>query len=173
MLIGYGSACTAGVLDDIAPVNDEFISLKEQASRCLDIADVEIEDLESDSRVARDMRMTTVERLIGLTEIVTDLSGSVGLLSIEMDLLCRLPQAMEQLILLSQIINIRLSRSEDRVEALEQRVVELSVAIRHGANNPIVLDEEEDIRAGSPMPLMICVEWEDTVVPPSRSPSPL
>jgi hypothetical protein len=80
---------------------------------------------------------------------------------------------MEQIILLAQINNIRLTRSEDRVEALERRVAELSVAVRHGANNPIVLDEEEEIRAGSPMPLMIRVEREDTVVPPSCSPSPL
>jgi hypothetical protein len=171
--IGYASACTAGVLDDIATVNDEFISFRKQASRRLDVADVEIEDLKRDSRTARDMRMTTADRLIGLSETVTDLSGSVGILSIEMDTLRRLPQAMEQMILLAQINNIRLTRSEDRVEALERRVAELSVAVRHGANNPIVLDEEEDIRAGSPMPLMIRVEREDTVVPPSRSPSPL
>jgi hypothetical protein len=56
---------------------------------------------------------------------------------------------------------------------LEQRVVELSVVIRHGANNPIMLDEEDEIRAGSPMPLMIRIKWEDTLVPPSCSPSPL
>jgi hypothetical protein len=160
-------------LDDIATVNDEFISFREQASRRLDVADVEVEDLKRESRTARDMRMTTADRLIGLSETVTDLSGSVGILSIEMDTLRRLPQAMEQMILLAQINNIRLTRSEDRVEALERRVAELSVAVRHGANNPIVLDEEEDIRAGSPMPLMIRVEREDTVVPPSRSPSPL
>jgi hypothetical protein len=171
--IGYASACTAGVLDDIATVNDEFISFREQASRRLDVADVEIEDLKRDSRTARDMRMTTADRLIGLSETVTDLSGSVGILSIEMDTLRCLPQAMEQMILLAQINNIRLTRSEDRVEALERRVAELSVAVCHGANNPIVLDEEEDIRAGSLMPLMIRVEREDTVVPPSRSPSPL
>jgi hypothetical protein len=171
--IGYASACTAGVLDDIATVNDKFISFREQASRRLDVADMEIEDLKRDSRTVRDMRMTTADRLIGLSETVTDLSGSVSILSIEMDTLCRLPQAMEQMILLAQINNIRLTRSEDRVEALERRVAELSVAVRHGVNNPIVLDEEEDIRAGSPMPLMIRVEREDTVVPPSRSPSPL
>jgi hypothetical protein len=52
-------------------------------------------------------------------------------------------------------------------------VAELSVAICHGVNNPIVLDEEEEVRVGSPMPLMIRVEREDTVVPPSYSPSPL
>jgi hypothetical protein len=121
----------------------------------------------------RDIRMMTAERLIGLSETVTDLLGSVGILSIEMDTLCRLPQAMEQMILLAQINNIRLSRSEDQVEALKRRVAELLVAVRHGANNPIVLDEEEEIRAGSPMPLIIRVEWEDTVVPPSHSPSPL
>jgi hypothetical protein len=171
--IGYASACTAGVLDDIATVNDKFISFREQASRRLDVADVEIEDLKRDLRVARDMRMTTAERLIGLSETVTDLSGSVGLLSIEMDPLHRLPQAMEQLILLSQINNICLSRSEDCVEPLERRVAELLVAVCHGVNNPIVLDEEDEIRAGSPMPLMVRVEQEDTVVPPSRSPSPL
>jgi hypothetical protein len=101
--IGYASACTAGVLDDIATMNNKFISFREQASCCLDIADVEIEDLKRDSRVARDMRMTTVERLIGLLETVTDLSGSVSLLSIDMVPLCCLPQAMEQLILLAQI----------------------------------------------------------------------
>jgi hypothetical protein len=161
--IGYASACTAGVLDDIATVNNKFISFREQASRRLDIADVEIEDLKRDLRVARDMRMTTVERLIGLSETVTDLSGSVSLLLIEMDPLCRLPQVMEQLILLAQINNIRLSWSEDHLEALEWRVAELSVTICHGTNNPIVLDEEEDVRAGSPMPLMIRVEQEDTV----------
>jgi hypothetical protein len=171
--IRYTSACTAGVLDDIATVNNEFISFREQASRCLDIADVEIEDLKRDSRTVRDMRMTTAERLIGLSETVTDLLGSIGILSIEMDTLHRLPQAMEQMILLAQINNIHLSRSKDWVEVLERRVVELLVAVHHGANNPIVLDEEEDIRAGSPMPLMVRVKREDTVVPPSFSPSPL
>jgi hypothetical protein len=171
--IGYASACTAGVLDDIATVNDEFISFREQASRHLDVANVEIEDLKRESRTVRDMRMMTAERLIGLSETITDLSGSVGLLSIEMDTLCRLPQVMEQMILLAQINNIHLSRSEDWMEALERRVAELSVAICHGANNPIVLDEEEDVRAGSPMPFMVHVEREDTVVPPSHSPSPL
>jgi hypothetical protein len=134
---------------------------------------MEIEDLKRDLRTVRDMRMTTAERLIGLSETVTDLSGSVGLLLIEMDTLCHLPQVMEQMILLAQINNIHLSQSEDHVEVLERRVAELSVAVRHGANNPIVLDEEEDIRVGSPMPLMVRVEWEDTVVPPSCSPSPL
>jgi hypothetical protein len=171
--IGYASACTAGVLDNLATVNNEFISFREQASHRLDVADVEIEDLKRDLRTARDMQMTMVERLIGLSETITDLSGLVGLLSIDMDPLCHLPQAMEQLILLAQINNIRLSWAEDCVEALEQRVAELPVAVRHGANNPIVLDEEEEVRAGSPMPLMIRVEWEDTVLPPSCSPSPL
>jgi hypothetical protein len=171
--IGYTSACTAGVLDDIATVNNEFILFREQASHCLDVADVEIEDLKRDLRTGRDMWMTTAERLIGLSETVTDLLGLVGLLLIEMDPLRCLPQAMEQLILLSQINNIRLSQSEDHLEVLERRVAELLVAVRHGANDPIVLDEEEDIRVGSPMPLMIRVEREDTVVPPSRSPSPL
>jgi hypothetical protein len=161
------------VLDNIATVNDEFISFREQASRRLDIADVEIEDLKRDSRTARDMRMTMAERLIGLSEIVTDLLGLVGLLSIDMDPLHHLPQAMEQLILLSQINNIRLSWSEDCVEALEWRVAELLVAVCHGTNNPIVLDKEEEIRAGSQMLLMVCVEQEDTVVPLSHSPSPL
>jgi hypothetical protein len=119
--IGYASACTAGVLDDITMVNNEFISFREQASHRLDVVNVEIEDLKRDSRTARDMRMMTADRLIGLSETVTDLSGSVGILSIEMDTLRRLPQAMEQMILLAQINNIRLTRSEDRVEALERR----------------------------------------------------
>jgi hypothetical protein len=52
--IGYASACTAGVLDDLATVNDEFISFKEQASCRMDIADVEIKDLKRDLRTARD-----------------------------------------------------------------------------------------------------------------------
>jgi hypothetical protein len=173
MLIGYASARTAGVLDNLATANDEFISFKEEASHHLDIVDVEIEDLKRDLRMVRDMWMMMVERLIGLLETVTDLSGSVSLLLINMDPLRRLPQAMEQLILLAQTNNICLSRSKYHVEVLEQRVAELSVAVRHGVNNPIVLDEEEDIRAGSPLPLMICVEWEDTVLPPSHSPSPL
>jgi hypothetical protein len=173
MSIGYASACTTGVLDDLATVNDKFILFKKEASCHLDIVDVEIEDLKRDSRTARDMQMTTAERLIGLSETVTDLLGSVGLLSIDMDPLCCLPQVMEQLILLVQINNIRLSRFEDHVEALEQRVAELSVAVHHGANNPIVLDEEDEVRVGSPMPLMICLEWEDTVLPPSCSLSPL
>jgi hypothetical protein len=171
--IGYASACTAGVLDNLATVNNEFILFREQASRHLDVADVEIEDLKRDSRTARDMWMTTVERLIGLSETVTDLLGSVGLLLIDMDSLCCLPQVMEQLILLAQINNIHLSRSEDHVEVLERRVAELSVAVCHGANNPIVLDEEDEVRAGSPMPLIICIEREDTVLPPSHPPSPL
>jgi hypothetical protein len=171
--IRYASACNAGVLDDITTVNNKFISFREQASCRLDVANVEIEDLKRDSRASRDMWMMMAERLIGLSETVTDLSGSVGLLSIEMDTLRHLPQAMERMILLAQINNICLSWSKDRVEALERRVAELSVAVRHGANNPIVLDEEEDIRAGSPMPLMVRVKQEDTVVPPSHSPSPL
>jgi hypothetical protein len=119
------------------------------------------------------MWMMTAERLIGLSETVTDLLGLVGLLLIDMDPLCCLPQAMEQLILLAQITNLHLNQAEDHVGELEQRIVELSVAVHHGANNPIVLDEEEEIRAGSPMPLMIHVEQEDTVVPPSCFPSPL
>jgi hypothetical protein len=171
--IRYASACTAGVLDDLATVNNEFISFREQASCHLDVADVEIEDLKRDLRAARDIQIMTAERLIALSETVTDLLGLVGLLSINMDLLCHLPQAMEQLILLAQINNIHLSQSEDHVEALEQRVAELSVAVHHGANNPIVLDEEDEVRVGSPMPLMICLEWEDTVLPPSCSLSPL
>jgi hypothetical protein len=171
--IGYASAYTAGVLDDLATVNDEFILFREQVSCCLDVANMEIEDLKRDLRMVRDMRMMMAERLIGLLETVTDLSGLVGLLLIDMEPLRRLPQAMEQLILLAQMNNIRLSWSEDCVEVLERRVVELSVAVRHGANNPIVLDEEDEIRAGSAMPLMIRVEWEDTVLPPSCSPSPL
>jgi hypothetical protein len=160
-------------LDDLATVNNEFISFREQASCHLDVANVEIEDLKRDPRTARDMQMMMAERLVGLSETVTDLSGSVGLLSIDMDPLCHLPQVMEQLILLAQINNICLSWSEDHVEALERRVAKLLVAVCHGVNNPIVLDEEDEIRAGSPMPLMICVEREDTVLPPSHSPSPL
>jgi hypothetical protein len=131
-LIGYASAYTAGVLDDLATMYYEFISFKEQASCCMDISDVEIKDLKRDSRTARDMRMMTAERLTGLLEMVTDLSGSVGLLSIDMDPLPHLPQAIEQLILLAQINNICLSRSEDCVEELEWRVAELLVAVRHG-----------------------------------------
>jgi hypothetical protein len=139
----------------------------------MDITDVEIEDLKRDLRTARDIQMMMVQRLIGLSETVMDLSGSVSLLSIDMDPLRHLPQAMEQLILLAQINNLCLNWTEDHVGELERRITELSVAIHHGADNPIVLDEEEEIRVGSPMPLIVRVEWEDTVVPPSCFPSSL
>jgi hypothetical protein len=172
-LIRYASACTAGVLDNVATMNDEFISFKEQASCRMDIANMEIEDLKRDSRTPRDMQMTTAERLMGLLETIANLLGSVGLLSIDMDPLCCLPQAMEQLILLAQITNFCLNWAEYHVGELEWRVAELSVAVCHGVNNLIVLDEEEEIRVGSPMPLIIHVEQEDNVVPPSYSPSPL
>jgi hypothetical protein len=153
--------------DDLATVNDEFISFKEETSHLIDIADVEIKDLKRGLRMVRDMRMTTAERLINLSGIVTELLGSVGLLLIDVEPLQHLPQAMEQLTLLGQITNLHLEWAEDRVGALEQRVAELSVAVHHRANNPIVLDVEEEVRAGSPMPLMIRIEQEGTRIPPS------
>jgi hypothetical protein len=107
------------------------------------------------------MHMTMAERLMGLLETITDLLGSVGLLSIDIDPLRRLPQVMGQLILLAQITKLRLNWAKDHVGELKWRIAELLVAVCHGANNPIVLDEEE-IRVGSPMPLMICIEWENT-----------
>jgi hypothetical protein len=72
-------------------VNDGFISFKEQSSCCMDIVDVEIEDLKRDLRIVRDMRMTMAERLINLLGTITELSGSVDLLLIDVEPLRCLP----------------------------------------------------------------------------------
>jgi hypothetical protein len=85
---GYTSTCTAGVLDKLAMVNEEFILFCDQAFRRMDVADVEIEELKRDLRVARNVRITTSDRVIGLQGMVTDLSASLGILSIKMETAC-------------------------------------------------------------------------------------
>jgi hypothetical protein len=173
---GYTSACTTGILDELATVNDEFISFRDQSSRRLDVADVEIEELKRDSRVARDVRITTSNRVIGLQGMVTDMSASLGILSIEMETARISSRVTENLIVLGSINNRQLDRIEARLWSIEERLTNLLVAFRHGAQNPIVVDEvEEETVVGEEnvIPLMVRVEREDTVIPPSRSPSPL
>jgi hypothetical protein len=173
---GYTSACTAGVLGKLAMVNNEFILFCDQSSRRMDVANVEIEELKRDSRVARDVRIMTSDRVIGLQGMVTEMLAFLRILSIEMETAHVLSWVTENLIVLGLINNCRLDHIEARLWSIEERLTNLLVAFHHGAQNPIVVDEvEEETVVGEEniVPLMVCIEWEDTVVPPSRSPSPL
>jgi hypothetical protein len=171
----YTSACTAGVLDKLATVNEEFISFRDQTSRRIDVANMEIEELKRDLRVARDVRIMTLDRVIGLQGMVTDLLASLGILSIEMQTALVSSWVTENLIVLGSINNCRLDHLEARMWSIE-RSMNLAVAFCHGLQNLIVVDNAEEetiVGEENVVPLMVRVKWEDTFVPPSRSPSPL